>query len=413
MQGRPPPLPPPPLRRRGEKSNSVKIESVDFFYLSMPDVLDIGDGSQDALLVRVRAGGYEGWGECEASPLTSIAGLVCPMSHSACKAVQDSVLGQRLDAVRDISRIGDLVRKSSFDLLQADHILSGIDIALWDLMGRSLEEPVYRLLGYETAYRKLPYASMLFGDGPQDTLEKARRAREAGYKAIKLGWAGFGAGSLVEDEEQVRAAREGVEKDAILLIDAGTIWESNVQGAAQRLPVLQECAVTWLEEPFAAGALQSYADLSRLSGSVLLAGGEGSHNAYMARHLIDYGSVGYIQIDTGRIGGISSAKEVADYAAERKVTYVNHTFTSHLALAASLAPYSGMRESILCEYPVEAKPLARELTTTAIVRGEDGLIALPEGPGLGISPSLETIQRYLVDVEIKVSGKVLYRTPEV
>ena len=71
----------------------MKIESVDFFYLSMPQVLDIGDGSQDALLVRVRGqGGHVGWGECEASPLVSIASLVCPMSHSACKPVQDSVL---------------------------------------------------------------------------------------------------------------------------------------------------------------------------------------------------------------------------------------------------------------------------------------------------------------------------------
>ena len=62
----------------------MKIESVDFFYLSMPVVTDAGDGSQDALVVRVRAGGIEAWGECEASPLTSIASYVCPMSHGAC-----------------------------------------------------------------------------------------------------------------------------------------------------------------------------------------------------------------------------------------------------------------------------------------------------------------------------------------
>jgi L-alanine-DL-glutamate epimerase-like enolase superfamily enzyme len=390
----------------------VKIESLDFFYLSMPEVLDIGDGSQDALLVRIRARGYEGWGECEASPLTSIAGLVCPMSHSACKPVQDSVLGQALNGVGDIARIGNLVRANSFDLLQADHILSGIDIALWDLVGRSLEEPVYKLLGYETAYRKMPYASMLFGGDSQETFAKAREAHEAGYQAIKLGWAGFGEGSVEVDDEQVRAAREGVGNDAILLIDAGTVWGSDIHAAALRIPILQECHVTWLEEPFSAGALGAYSRLAQMSGKVLLAGGEGSHNSHMARHMIDYGSVGYIQVDTGRIGGISAAKEVADYAAERNVTYVNHTFTSYLALAASLAPYAGMRESILCEYPVEAKPLAREITTTAIIRGEDGLIALPEGSGLGISVSLDAIRCYLVDVEIKVGGKVLYRTPE-
>src|SRR5687768_2136831 len=64
-------------------SKQMKIESVDLFYLSMPTVTDAGDGSQDALLVRVHAGGFTGWGECEASPLTSIAAFVCPMSHGA------------------------------------------------------------------------------------------------------------------------------------------------------------------------------------------------------------------------------------------------------------------------------------------------------------------------------------------
>src|SRR5215207_7520594 len=129
----------------------MRIETVDFFYLSMPEILDIGDGSQDALLVRVRAGGFVGWGECEAAPLVSIASLVCPMSHSACKPVQDSVLGQRLDEPADIARIGDVVRANSFDLLQTDHTLSGIDIAMWDLLGRRRGVPAYQLLGYERA----------------------------------------------------------------------------------------------------------------------------------------------------------------------------------------------------------------------------------------------------------------------
>src|SRR5437868_2565198 len=147
----------------------MKIEAVDFFYLSMPVVRDIGDGSQDALLVRVQAGGYTGWGECEASPLVSIASWNCPMSHSACKPVAASVLGQTLDDVKDIWRINSLVRSNSLDLLQTDHTLSGIDVALWDLLGKKLNEPVYCLLGYKQAYPKIAYASQLFGDEPQAT----------------------------------------------------------------------------------------------------------------------------------------------------------------------------------------------------------------------------------------------------
>jgi len=125
----------------------MKIEAVDFFYLSMPEVLDIGDGSQDALLVRIRAGGLEGWGECEASPLTSIASYVCPMSHSACKSLQYSLEGKNLDGIEDIYRISAAVHENSLDLLQADHTLSGIDIALWDLAGKILDKPLYQLLG--------------------------------------------------------------------------------------------------------------------------------------------------------------------------------------------------------------------------------------------------------------------------
>src|SRR5512147_974482 len=152
----------------------MKIDAVDFYYLSMPVVTTEADGSQDALLVRVEAGGHVGWGECEASPLVSIASWACPMSHSACKPVSASVLGQRLDGPEDILRINALVRAQSFDLLQADHTLSGIDVALWDLLGRKLEAPIWRLLGYKRAYPKTAYASQLFGDDPQETLRRAQ-----------------------------------------------------------------------------------------------------------------------------------------------------------------------------------------------------------------------------------------------
>ncbi|MGI8405980.1 MAG: mandelate racemase/muconate lactonizing enzyme family protein, partial [Thermomicrobiales bacterium] len=171
----------------------MKIDSVDLYYLSMPEVLDIGDGSQDLLLVRVQSGPHVGWGECEASPLTSIASFVAPMSHSACKPVRDSVLGQTLNDIADIGKIGDLVRANSLDLLQADHTLSGIDIALWDLLGKRLQAPVWELLGEKRVFTKRPYASQLFGDSPEETLRLARETRIAGYTAAKFGWGPFGA----------------------------------------------------------------------------------------------------------------------------------------------------------------------------------------------------------------------------
>lgn len=391
----------------------MKIEAVDFYYLSMPTVLDIGDGSQDALLARVQAGEHVGWGECEAAPLVSIASWACPMSHSACKPVSASVLGQRLDSVADVERINAAVRENSMDLLQADHTLSGIDIALWDLLGKKMGVPVYRLLGSERAYPKTPYASQLFGDDPAATLRKARQVRRDGYVAAKFGWGPYGRGSVQQDADQVHAAREGLGEEAELLVDAGTVWGDDVERARLRLDALESCRAVWLEEPFVSGALASYRALAEACDRVRLAGGEGCNNLHQARNMIDYASLGFVQIDAGRIGGITTAKRVADYARAGGVRFVNHTFTTHLALSASLQPYAGMEADHLCEYPVEPTSLGRELTSTHLLPDENGQIHLPDAPGLGVEPAPEAIRKYLVEVEIRVGGRTAYRTPSI
>ncbi len=389
----------------------MKIDAVDFFYLSMPVVTDEGDGSQDALLVRVAAAGREGWGECEASPLVSIAAFVCPMSHGACRPVADSVLGQSFASPADIARIAALVGQRSMDLLQAPHTWSGIEIALWDLLGKVRGEPVWKLLGYQRAHRKLPYASQLFGDTPQETLLRARRARADRFVAVKFGWGPIGTADLRADVDQFTAAREGLGPDGILLVDVGQIFGDNVEAAAARLPALERAGARWLEEPFQTAALGAYSALAARSSKLKLAGGEGAHNAHMAEHLIDYGRVGYIQIDCGRIGGIGAAKRVADYAVQRGVQFVNHTFTSQLALSASLQPYAGLQSHEICEYPYAPKPLAREVTH-GLERDADGLISLPDSPGLGVSVDTAAARKFLVDVEIKVGGRSLFRSSD-
>lgn len=384
-----------------------KIDAVDFFYLSMPEVTTEGDGSQDALLVRVASGDLIGWGECEASPLVSIAAFVCPMSHGACRPVGDSVLGQRLEGTEDIARIAAQVELDSMDLLQAPHVWSGVEIALWDLLGKACDQPVWKLLGHSESFHKLPYASQLFGDTPAQTYQQAVEARRQNFRAVKFGWGPVGRGDLQTDIEHFTAAREGLGKDALLMIDVGQIFGDNVAAAAERLAALKQVGAVWLEEPFHTSALNAYASLAKKS-SVRLAAGEGAHNFHMAQHLIDFGRVGYIQVDCGRIGGIGPAKRIADYAAAKGVTFVNHTFTSHLALSASLQPYAGARSHEICEYPFAPKPLAREITANHIDRDRDGYVTIPEAPGLGIDIDTEAARRYLVDVEIKVRGKVLF-----
>jgi L-alanine-DL-glutamate epimerase-like enolase superfamily enzyme len=385
----------------------VKIEAVDFFYLSMPEVTTEGDGSQDALLVRIAAGGHIGWGECEASPLVSIAAFVCPMSHGACRPVGASVLGQSIEGPEDIQRVANLIELNSMDLLQASHTWSGVEIALWDLLGKACGEPVWSLLGYKQAHRKLPYASQLFGETPQETYSLASISRAQNFRAVKFGWGPIGRFDLKTDQDHFQAAREGLGKDALLLIDVGQIFGDNVEAASARLPKLSEVGAVWLEEPFHTSALDAYAALAA-QGLIKLAGGEGAHNFYMAKHLIDFGKVNFIQIDTGRIGGIGPAKRVADYAQSKSVTFVNHTFTSHLALSASLQPYAGLQGDEICEYPLSPKPLAVELTSNHLDRDAEGYVNVPETSGLGIEINCAAVRRYSVDVLIKAKSEVLF-----
>ncbi len=389
-----------------------KIESVDFFYLRMPEVMDISDNSQDVILARVSAGGDVGWGECDASPLVTIASYVAPMSHLSCHPIGTPVLGQKLDEPADIAAINREVRARSMDVLQHSHTLAGIDSALWDLLGRRRGEPVWSLLGYDQATPKTPYASQLFGDTPAGTLEKGRTRREQGFRAAKFGWGPFGHGSVEVDADHLAAAREGLGEDGILLVDAGTVFVDDYEAAAARLPALQDARATWYEEPFVSAALDEYNRLSAAGGTVKTAGGEGAHNTYMAKHMIDYAGIGFVQIDAGRMG-ISDAKWVADYAQARGVTFVNHTFNSHLALSASMQPFAGRAGDELCEYPVENKPVAREVTKNRIERAADGSVRAPGAPGLGIDIDPAAFERYLLDVEIRIDGVTLYGTPEI
>jgi L-alanine-DL-glutamate epimerase-like enolase superfamily enzyme len=248
----------------------------------------------------------------------------------------------------------------------------------------------------------------LFAENPQATLRKAREVARAGFRAAKFGWGPYGRGTVQQDADQAHAAREGLGPDCQLLVDAGTVWGDDVSLAERRLPVLRECNVTWLEEPFVSGALNAYQRLAGKTGPLKLAGGEGCHNLEQARNMIDYAGLGYVQIDAGRIGGITIAKSVADYAASKGVQFVNHTFTTHLALSASVQPYAGLESHGFCEFPSEPSALARDFTKTCLVPNGNGCITLPDKPGLGLEPNLEHLKKFEVDVEIKVNGRVIF-----
>ena len=178
------------------------------------------------------------------------------------------------------------------------------------------------------------------------------------------------------------------------------------------MPALEQVNAFWLEEPFINGALEAYKKLSGLEPKIALAAGEGCNNFVQAKAMIDYAGLGFIQIDAGRIGGITVSKRVADLAQTKGITYVNHTFTSHLSLSASMQPFAGIEKDFLCEYPVELKALAKDITHIKILPDHNGYIHVPEQPGLGITVDVQSLEKYLVEVEIKVNGKPIYYTPD-
>jgi L-alanine-DL-glutamate epimerase-like enolase superfamily enzyme len=331
------------------------------------------------------------------------------MSHSAWKPVLDSVLGAELDGPASIARIHRQVKERGADLLQTDHALSGIDIALWDLLGKREGAPVWSFLSSKNEPRTA-YASQLFGAEPSETFELARQVAASGFKAAKFGWGPIGRGSVEEDREQIEAARRGLSGAADLLIDTGCVFGHDVERAAERVPIFDHNEIGWWEEPFASGALDEYSRLSRLT-STILAGGEGCHTVDQARNLIDYGSVGFIQIDTGRIGGITAAREVATYAAQKGVAFVNHTFTSNLALSASLQPYTDGPSGLYAEVPAGPSALALAIGGPVWPLDDLGCILAPDAPGLGVEPDPESIRPYLQQIEITWQGRVLWRSP--
>ena len=386
----------------------MKIIAVDPFYLRMPDITVAADGTQDTVLVRIRTdAGIEGWGECDASPLVSIAVYCCPMSHGNIINIRASLIGETLDSPEDVLRLSEKVLRNGLDIQQIQHAYSGAEVALWDIIGKKLGKPVYRLLAEmsdtsDTAHPKLPYASVLFGNTSESTYHIAVGLREQGYRAAKFGWGPMGKFGEENDIALVRAAREGMGNDAQIMIDAGVIWGTDYQTAFSRAQAFAEFSPTWLEEPLAPDAVDAYKSLTEMNPSVSIAAGEGSNTYRMAEDLIVHGGIQFVQIDTGRIGGVLPSFRVCRLAEQRGVQYVNHTFKSHLSLAAALHVFATNPDFNLLEYPAAGSELSQRLVKQPFQIDSDGMVQVKELPGLGVQVDTEAIRPYLVPVRINV-----------
>ena len=396
----------------------MKIEAIDLFYVALPEIKMAADGTQDALIVRVTAdNGHVGWGECDASPLPSIAAYVTPMSHSNIININEALLGETLDSPEDVKRLRAKAGAYGLDIEQIDHAVAGADIAMWDLLGKHLGEPVYKLLGYDRSYPKTPYASVLFGDTPEETRQVAERIRKDGYRAAKFGWGPMGKESLENDVALVAAARAGLGDGPRLMVDAGMIWGADDQAAYQRAARFTEFDVTWLEEPLNTEEVIAYKALSdRVKANALsigIAGGEGADFYRSADDMMTNAGLDFAQIDVGRIGGITPADRVCRRAQELGIQYINHTFKSHLTVAASIHVFAGVESFDLVEYPAGDSPLILGTTApTGIFRDENGMVSAPDAPGLGVEANPETLRKFMRRVKIEIDGKVIYESTE-
>lgn len=387
----------------------MKITAVDPFYLRMPEITTAADGTQDTILVRVRTDkGLEGWGECDASPLVSIAAYCCPMSHGNIINIRESLLGETLETPEDVRRLHAKALRYGSDIEQIDHAYAGADIALWDLIGKSLGKPVFRLLGGTASHAKKPYASVLFGDTPEETLRIAQGLRAKGFQAAKFGWGPLGKKDADWDVALVRAAREGLGPTAELMVDAGWAWGRDVVAVLDRARRFAPYKLTWLEEPLLPDALPEYGEVARRNPAVPIAAGENAATLRAAENYIEQGGLSFIQIDAGRIGGITVARQVAERAAKKGITYVNHTFKSRLSVGAAIHVFADFEAFRYLEYPSSGSALSEQLSPGAYDRDASGMVSATDAPGLGLTISRDCLRKFAAPVRIDVSGRTIF-----
>src|ERR1051326_2152028 len=204
----------------------MKITRVEPIHLRLPDVNERCDGSQETLIVRVHTdAGIVGVGEVDSSSLVAKAIIEAPLSHKICRGLGLCVVGEDpFEIDRLIHRMyeGTIFFGRQGAAIQA---MSGVEIALWDIVGKAVKRPVYQLLGGGFRKKFRAYASILFGDTPEETERIGRNLVTQGYKAVKFGWGPMGQ-SEESDIAHVRAARKELGANVELMVAAGLCWDT-------------------------------------------------------------------------------------------------------------------------------------------------------------------------------------------
>lgn len=371
----------------------MKITRVETIYLRQPEVKQQCDSGQDALIVRVETdAGITGLGEVDSNPMAAKGAIDGPFSHTTASGLGQVVLGE--DPFETEKLWYKMYRANIYGGRRGVgiHAMSGIDMALWDIKGKALGLPIYKLLGGGFQPRIRCYASSLFGSTPQKTAELARRFRQQGFSAVKFGWDPMGRDEQT-DIALVREARRGLGDDADLLIDAGLVWDAAT--AIQRARAFSQYNIFWLEEPLRPDDYEGYRRLADAT-EVRIAAGEEESSRLSFLDLMDRGRIDVVQVDLTRCGGFTEAMKIASLAWDRGLMVANHGFTTYINVAAALHWLASIPNALIAEFVTEEETNLREFVTRQKLRARDGFLDVPSGPGLGVELDEEAVGKFRV-----------------
>jgi len=301
------------------------------------------------------------------------------------------------ETVFEAERVSEKLRQLTFWYGRGgaiEHTISGLDIALWDLMGKALKQPVSRLLGGNYRDRMKPYASILF-DEPGKLKEKLLKQVSRGFKAIKMGWRPFGRVSRKYDELLIKSARDAVGDDVELMVDAGgseQYWPHGVAWARETARMLGDYHIVWFEEALKPDDLDGFKEL-RATSPVKIATGEVFTRRQTFQPYITQRALDIIQPDMTKCGGLSEGRRMAWMAYDHGVLLVPHGWNTAIGVAADLALTAAMPVAGWVEYQTEV-PYVEELIEPRFKLDKDGMLPIPTGPGLGISLNPDAVAKF-------------------
>jgi L-alanine-DL-glutamate epimerase-like enolase superfamily enzyme len=274
------------------------------------------------------------------------------------------------------------------------HAISGIDIALWDLLGKATGQPVGRLLGGRYRDRVRPYASLLMRE-PDKMADEIVPFKEKGFRAFKIGWGPFGRRDEKTDEAIVKAARKAIGSDCMLMVDPGAsdaFWPREFKWALRTAAMLAHYDVAWFEEPLVPDAIDDFIALRR-AAMLPISGGEVLTRRQAFQPWIERGAFDIVQPDVTKVGGISEERKIAWMAQEHGVRMIPHGWNTAIGLAADLQLASAFAKTDLVEY-IGGSPFVDELAAGGWSLDGDGMLAIPEKPGLGIEIDLDALAAF-------------------